>query len=347
MLARYGYCYNAYAPELIELFLVAAVAAVLGIRAFLALAGYPQIGGDGLHIAHMLWGGLFMLLALLLFFTVLGRPAQRFSAVLGDVGFGTFIDELGKFITSDNNYFYEPTIGLIYIVFIAIFLVLRAARARTELDPDTAQANALSLLSGSQGGRSSAGDAAEARRLLDRADPTSPLVRALKSYVSGTEASAAADPGIYFKMRVALARQYSRLVLHRWFSPALLALFAIHAFGQIALAILLIVASVINGAYLETLLAQELQLSFTLAARLASSLVEAMLITWGIWKLRYARLTAYRWFSRAMLVSIFITQVFAFLETQFAALGALAGSILIYTALRYMIEQESRTTTAF
>ena len=347
MLARFGYCYNAYAPELIELFLVAAVAAVLGIRAFLALAGYPQIGGDGLHIAHMLWGGLFMLLAVLLFFTVLGRPAQRFSAVLGGVGFGTFIDELGKFITSDNNYFYEPTIGLIYIVFIAIFLVLRAARARTELDPDTAQANALSLLCGSQGGRSSAGDAAEARRLLDRADPTSPLVRALKSYVSGTEASAATDPGIYFKMRVALARQYSRLVLHRWFSPALLALFAIYAFGQIALAILLIVASVINGAYLETLLAQELQLSFTLAARLASSLVEAMLITWGIWKLRYSRLTAYRWFSRAMLVSIFITQVFAFLETQFAALGALAGSILIYTALRYMIEQESRTTTAF
>jgi len=33
-----------------------------------------------------------------------------------------FIDELGKFITSDNNYFFQPTISLIYIVFIIIFL---------------------------------------------------------------------------------------------------------------------------------------------------------------------------------------------------------------------------------
>ena len=36
--------------ELLELFLVAAVCAVLGIRAFLAAAGYPQIGGSGLQL---------------------------------------------------------------------------------------------------------------------------------------------------------------------------------------------------------------------------------------------------------------------------------------------------------
>ena len=65
----------------------------------------------------MLWGGLFMLLAMLLLFTMLGRASQRFAAILGGVGFGTFIDELGKFITSDNDYHYQPTIGLIYIVF--------------------------------------------------------------------------------------------------------------------------------------------------------------------------------------------------------------------------------------
>ena len=175
-LVRLGHTRNAYAPELIELFLVAAVASVLAIRAFLAPTGWPQIGGAGLHIAHMLWGGLFMLLAMLLLFTMLGRAAQRFAAILGGVGFGTFIDELGKFITSDNDYHFQPTIGLIYIVFIAIFLALRAVRSRADLDPDTALANSLTLLGPASGSRLDAGTKQEIPQLLAKADTANPLV---------------------------------------------------------------------------------------------------------------------------------------------------------------------------
>ena len=118
---RHGLTRNSEAGELLELFLVAAVCSVLGIRAFLAAAGYPQLGGDGLHIAHMLWGGVFMLVAFILLFTFLGGALDRLAAILAGVGFGTFIDELGKFVTSDNDYFYEPTIGLIYVIFVAHF----------------------------------------------------------------------------------------------------------------------------------------------------------------------------------------------------------------------------------
>ena len=102
----------------LESFLVSAVVSILGIRFYLEATGYPQIGGHGLHIAHMLWGGLFMVVAIVVLLAFVGKRIQQFGAVVGGIGFGMFIDELGKFITSDNNYFYEPTFALIYVIFI-------------------------------------------------------------------------------------------------------------------------------------------------------------------------------------------------------------------------------------
>ena len=49
------------AHRLYDRFFVAAAASFVGTRAYLALTGYPQIGGHGLHISHLLWGGLLML----------------------------------------------------------------------------------------------------------------------------------------------------------------------------------------------------------------------------------------------------------------------------------------------
>ena len=43
---------NLDAGQLLETFLVSAVAAFLGVRFFLGATGYPRLGGGGLHIAH-------------------------------------------------------------------------------------------------------------------------------------------------------------------------------------------------------------------------------------------------------------------------------------------------------
>jgi hypothetical protein len=53
---------------------------------------------------------------------------RRAAAIVGGVGF--FIDELGKFITEDNNYFYNPAAALIYLIFIGLFNRVVHAHAR-------------------------------------------------------------------------------------------------------------------------------------------------------------------------------------------------------------------------
>jgi hypothetical protein len=124
-----------------ERFLLSAVATVLLIRAFLAATGYPQLGAGRLHIAHMLWGGLAMGVALLAALLSLNRQAKPFAAVVGGIGFGFFIDELGKFITRDYDYFYQPAVALIYIVFVAFFLILRWCSASPLSDDDGQRAD--------------------------------------------------------------------------------------------------------------------------------------------------------------------------------------------------------------
>src|SRR5437870_9525247 len=137
---------NLDAGKLLESFLVSAVAAVLGVRFFLGVTGYPQLGGRGLHIAHMLWGGALMLAAVLVLLGYLGHRVRRAAAVLAGIGFGLFIDELGKFITSDNNYFFRPAIALIYVIFVLLFLWWRSLERRRTWSEETYLANALMLL---------------------------------------------------------------------------------------------------------------------------------------------------------------------------------------------------------
>src|SRR3989344_2728176 len=107
-----------------ETFLVSSIVTVFVIRIFLKLTAYPQLPGAGLHIAHLLWGGFFMLIALIILFSFLGRGALTVASILAGIGFGAFIDELGKFITSDNNYFFQPTVALLYVIFIMLYLLL-------------------------------------------------------------------------------------------------------------------------------------------------------------------------------------------------------------------------------
>jgi hypothetical protein len=111
--------------------LLSFAASVTLTRLFLALTGYPQLGGGELHIAHALWGGLLLYLASLLPLLFANRWALLASAVLGGTGVGLFIDEVGKFITQSNDYFYPLAAPIVYAFFVmSVMLYARVRRAR-------------------------------------------------------------------------------------------------------------------------------------------------------------------------------------------------------------------------
>jgi hypothetical protein len=93
-------------------------------RLFLSLTGYPQVGGGELHIAHVLWGGLLLFFATLLPLLISNRRAYKATAILAGIGTGLFIDEVGKFITQRNDYFYPAAAPIIYIFFMLVLMLL-------------------------------------------------------------------------------------------------------------------------------------------------------------------------------------------------------------------------------
>jgi hypothetical protein len=144
--------------------LVAFAVTVIFTRVFLQVTGYPQLGNNILHIAHALWGGLFLIIAAFLPLAYANRWAIQASALLGGIGIGLFIDEVGKFITQANDYFYPPALPLIYgFLLLNVFVYLYFRRPHKE-DPRVALYHAfdrlLDVLDGDL-------DTAEADRIKD------------------------------------------------------------------------------------------------------------------------------------------------------------------------------------
>lgn len=324
---------NVDAGQLLENFLVSAVGALLAIRFYLALTGYPQIGGHGLHVAHMLWGGLLMLVALVMGFAFLGKRVQHAASIIGGLGFGTFIDELGKFITSDNNYFFHPTIAIIYVIFMVIFLAFRAIDRRHRLTQQGYLANALEVIREAVVHDMDEDDRRRALSLLNESDPREPLVSGLRTILDQSPVRATNRAG--FSRRVSrLARDwYVRMVRWSWFPRLIVAVFTIHAVATVVGLGLLIAAD--KGFSL-----QNPGISFAEAGSTLSSAVSDFLVLVGVIRLRSSRLAAFHWFKRAILVSIFLAQFFSFYRQEVVAVLWLLGDLFLLASLDYLIHAE-------
>src|SRR5512133_3817407 len=116
------------AERYLFLSLVSFAMSVIFTRTFLELTGFPKLGNSTLHIAHVLWGGLLLFIASLLPLIFANRWLLNLSAILSGIGVGLFIDEVGKFITQTNDYFYPPAAPIIYAFFLLTMLLYLTVR---------------------------------------------------------------------------------------------------------------------------------------------------------------------------------------------------------------------------
>ena len=147
LLAKRSAVKSAHAETYLLISLSTFAATVILTRLFLQLTGYPQLGNSQLHIAHALWGGLVLVVSALLPLMLVNRWAFSASAFLSGVGIGLFIDEVGKFITQKNDYFYPPAAPLIYSFFLLLLLLYLYVRRINRPDPRGELYRALSDLS--------------------------------------------------------------------------------------------------------------------------------------------------------------------------------------------------------
>jgi hypothetical protein len=331
-----------------DTFLISAVTMIIVIRLQLWLTNYPQLGGGRLHIAHLLWGGLFMLVAILLLLSFLGRRWRKPAAIIGGVGFGFFIDELGKFITEDNDYFFQPTAALVYIIFIVLYLATRAMQSRRGLSEREYLANAIDLFAEATTHDLDARDKARALELLDKAGD-GPLAQPLRDLVLSTDAIPTAPPGRLARFAERWRGRYFRAVERRGFQRVLLWGLGLWAALQL-LAVFVLVLSFgidLGGAANDFVSDKIGDLSFVNIGALVSAAVSALLIGLGIraWR-RGDRAAGLREFDRALIVQIFVTQVFIYAESSFSAITGMLVAIALLATIRYMEAREIETERA-
>jgi hypothetical protein len=310
----------------LDTFLVCAIAAVLGNRFFLILTGYPQLGNGTLHISHAIWGALMMAIAIIIAISYLPPFTRTFVAFLGGAGFGWFIDELGKFITRDVNYFFEPTIALIYITFVVMYLVFRSVELRA-FRPDEAVLNAIEALKSASLGRLDDHHRRDAIALLDSTGANDPLAQEVRAILADVPTLPPHDPSWFALMAGRMHTRYLAWTDSRSFVVVVNGLLLFLAFAKVTSAVgLALDGNGIRG--------------FAEWCSVISSLVSGTLIVIGAIRLPRSRIDALRWFERGLLVEILVTQVFIFQQRQLEGLVGLVGAIVVWLLVRSAMRAE-------
>jgi hypothetical protein len=327
----------------VDTFLIVAAISVLALRVYLAAANYPQLGGNGLHIAHVLWGGLLMAVAIGMLLSLLTPGSQLLAAAIGGAGFGLFIDELGKFLTSDNNYFFKPTASLVYAIFIVFFLTVREMRRYRKLTPRENLINAVEASKELALGRVSRDTRTHALAWLSNADPSDPLTVALRAQFEQS-VPAPESRSTLRDLDTAVRARYHAIVHNRWFGRVVTGIFCVQA-AAVVLSVAITLATAAGAIVGSIEPAQEWNSTFTggpiFWLTLVGTFVAGLFTVIGVTQLPRSRHRAYRAFVTALLVDLLLVQPFTLLDTGFPGLAQVFIDLGLLAALGYMQSEET------
>ena len=307
---------------------------MLAIRFILRITGYPSVGGARLHIAHMLWGGLLMAVALLLCLSFLGNRTRLLAALVGGVGFGFFIDEIGKFITRDNNYFFQPSIALIYITFVLIYLAFRDLQLRRAVSKEEYLVNALNDFEEAIINDLQPEERDRARRYLAAIAEKDELVSGLSALIEGATVQPRPE-GLSHHIRRYVIMGYEAVLARANHFGGLITLFVLQLTinaGTVAL----IIARDLSATGVETSGSiRNLPVSAWLL--IVATIIPSIFVLLAVSTLPRSRLSALRFFHRGVLLSILFTEVFMFYQHQAAALAVLAFNLFSWACVNIVL----------
>lgn len=269
-----------------------------------------------------------MMAALLILLSFLNQKAAVVASILGGIGFGAFIDELGKFVTSDNNYFFQPTIALIYIVFVLLYLISRFIPRYHPLTQREYLVNAIEMIKESAINDFDEEEEKRAWEYLRKCDPKNPIVKALKILLTHVEVEADQPPGIVTKIR--------RIFRHWYYSIA-------HSgFVINAVIVFLVFQTLFTISRITTIFLYRPVLIFSEWGELYSSLLAGVFVLIGLFALRFSRIEAYRFFRIAVLVTILLTQFFALVHVNVYVISSLALNVFTLLVINYAMVRDSK-----
>jgi hypothetical protein len=258
----------------------------------------------------------------------LNKAAASFASILGGIGFGTFIDELGKFITRDNDYFFQPSIALIYIIFVLIYLFLKIIPRIHTITQKEYLVNTVDMLKEAAINDFDIEEERRASEFINHCDPKDPFVREMARLLTQIKTLPTPTPSVFTRFRILLRNWYYTVAKQKFIIKIIIFYLAVQA-----------VDTLFTLFYLYT---GHPRLHFFDLGKIFSTSFAALFVVLGLFTLRLSRVEAYRFFRISVLISILLTQFFAFMSLQWLELIPLAINIFMLMVINYALYMEKQ-----